>query len=135
MEEGLLGDYCDGSVFRYHPLFSIDPTALQIMLYYDDVEVVNPIGSRTKIHKLGELHIHVSIASCMYIVHVYLLCQMSPITALFYYLLGNISPSRRSSLKCIQLVTVVKSTDVSKYGIDKVLKPFMEDIQKLEHVS
>ena len=56
-------------------------------------------------------------------------------TALFYYMLGNISPSRRSSLKCIQLVTVVKSMDVSKYGIDKVLKPFMEDIQKLEHVS
>ena len=55
MEEGLLGDYCDGSIYKNHPLFSTDPKALQIMLYYDDVEVVNPIGSRTKTHKLGRL--------------------------------------------------------------------------------
>ena len=53
MDEGLLGDYCDGSIFKNHPLFSADPKALQIMLYYHDVEVVNPIGSRTKTHKLG----------------------------------------------------------------------------------
>ena len=37
--DGLLEDYCDGSAFKEHPLFSVDPTALQIMLYYDDVEV------------------------------------------------------------------------------------------------
>ena len=51
MDEGLLGD---GSVFKSHPLFSADPKALQIIPYYDDVEIVNPIGSRTKTHKLGK---------------------------------------------------------------------------------
>ena len=134
MEEGLLGDYCDGSAFNYHPLFSTDPTALQIMLYYDDVEVVNPIGSRTKTHKLGELH-NLYMYPWLHVCTVYMYTFRAKFllsTALFYYMLGNISPSRRSSLKCIQLVTVVKSTDVSKYGIDK---PFMEDIRKLEHVS
>ena len=49
----MLGDYCDGSIFKNHDLFSSIPRALQVMLYYDDVEVVNPIGSRTKTHKLG----------------------------------------------------------------------------------
>ena len=53
MDEGLLGDYCDGSIFKSHPLFSADSKALQIILYYDEFEVVNPIGSRTKTHKLG----------------------------------------------------------------------------------
>ena len=37
--DGCLEDYCDGSAIKEHPLFSVDPTALQIMLYYDDVEV------------------------------------------------------------------------------------------------
>ena len=58
MDEGLLGDYCDGSIFKSHPLFSADSKALQIVLYYDDVEVVNPIGSRTKTHKLGTIVRH-----------------------------------------------------------------------------
>ena len=51
--DDLIEDYCDGSACRTHPLFSVDPTALQVMLYYDDVEVCNPIGSRAKRHKLG----------------------------------------------------------------------------------
>lgn len=54
-DHNLLGDYCDGSVYMSHPLFSTDPTALQIIVYYDDVEVCNPLGSRAKKHKLGEL--------------------------------------------------------------------------------
>lgn len=50
----LIKDYCDGSQFREHPLFSQDKRHLQIVLYYDDVEVCNPLGSRVKKHKLGE---------------------------------------------------------------------------------
>ena len=42
----MIADYCDGQVYRQHPLFSRDPHALQIILYYDDVEVVNPLGSK-----------------------------------------------------------------------------------------
>ena len=53
--DGLIGDYCDGEAYRGHSLFSTCPHALQVLFYYDDVEVVNPIGSRTKIHKLGML--------------------------------------------------------------------------------
>lgn len=49
----LLQDYCDGSEYRKHPLFAVDPNFLQIILYYDDLEVCNPIGSKRIIHKLG----------------------------------------------------------------------------------
>lgn len=46
-------DYCDGKQFSEHPLFSEEPEALQIQLYYDDIDVCNPIGSKSVIHKLG----------------------------------------------------------------------------------
>lgn len=55
-------------------------------------------------------------------------------SAAFYYTLANISLQHRSSLNVIQLVTLVKSQDVTKYGIDKILEPFMEDVKKLEKV-
>ena len=55
-------------------------------------------------------------------------------TAAFYYTLANISPQHRSSLDMIQLVTLVKSTDVTAYGIDKILEPFMEAVANLERV-
>ena len=29
-------------------------TDLQVALYYDDLEVSNPLGSKTKVHKLGK---------------------------------------------------------------------------------
>ncbi len=52
-EDGNLGDYCDGSAFKDHPLFSSETNALQILLYYDEVEVCNPLGTKVKTHKLG----------------------------------------------------------------------------------
>ena len=49
----LIGDFCDSVSYSEHPLFSRDHQALQIMLYYDDLEICNPLGSKAKIHKLG----------------------------------------------------------------------------------
>ena len=50
---GFLEDYSDGDVHSSHPLFSVEKKALQLFLYYDEVEVCNPLGSKRKIHKLG----------------------------------------------------------------------------------
>lgn len=50
---GLLHDFCDGQFFKDHPLFSVNPHALQIIVYYDDVETANPLGSYRGRHKLG----------------------------------------------------------------------------------
>ena len=51
--DGYLEDFCDGQLCKNHPLFAEHPEALQIMLYYDDLEVRNPLGSNTKKHKIG----------------------------------------------------------------------------------
>ena len=42
-------------MFKSHPLFKEDPLALQIIAYYDDVEVCNPLGSHRGINKLGKM--------------------------------------------------------------------------------
>lgn len=52
--DDLLCDFCDGDIFARHPLFSNDPTALQLLVYFDEVEVCNPLGSRANQHKLGK---------------------------------------------------------------------------------
>ena len=57
------------------------------------------------------------------------------ITAMFCYLLGNISPRYRSRLKMIQLVCVVNAEVMKEHGVDTILKPLISDIQKLEKVS
>ena len=101
--QGLIQDFCDGSSFKNHPLFSNDPDALQIIAYYDELEVTNPIGSYVHTHKLG----------CL------------------FFSLGNIRPQYRSSLKSIYLVAVAKSEDIARYGIDVFLRPFVHDLKRL----
>jgi hypothetical protein len=44
-KDGVLSDYCDGDAFKSHPLFSVELNALQLLMYYDDVELCNPLGS------------------------------------------------------------------------------------------
>lgn len=46
-------DICDGTFCRNHPVFVEDPSGIKIMIYYDDIEVLNPIGHHTKKHKLS----------------------------------------------------------------------------------
>ncbi len=46
-------DFCDASLFQAHPLFSTKANALQIVAYFDEVEVCNPLGSHSNVHKLG----------------------------------------------------------------------------------
>lgn len=117
--DGLLGDYCDGSLYQSHALFSTETVSLQLMIYYDELELCNPLGSKAKLHKVGE--------SCI------LLNQC--VVGIFYYILGNISPRYRSQLKAIQLLAIAKSSVVIKYGPDTILESFMGDLKVLEEVS
>lgn len=77
--------------------------SLQIVAYYDELEVVNPLGSYIIKHKLG----------CL------------------FFMLTNIRPEYRSALKAIHLVAVGKYKDISKYGIDTFLSPFVDDLKTL----
>lgn len=53
--DGLLRDFCDSEDFQSHGLFGHDPHALILHCYYDDFQVTNPLGSKTKRHKIGTL--------------------------------------------------------------------------------
>ena len=54
--DGRLRDFCDGQDFHDHELFGdeeMSGNALIIHGYYDEFQVTNPLGSRTRNHKLG----------------------------------------------------------------------------------
>ena len=42
-------------------MFSEDNKALQIQLHFDEIDVCNPIGSKSGVHKLGKLSKYLEI--------------------------------------------------------------------------
>ena len=97
-------DICESYYVRHHPL-NCSHTSLKLCLYTDDFELVNPIGSHRKKHKL---------------------------TA-FYWTLLNIPAEHRSQLSSIQLLALAKTKDVRKYGLAPLLSDFMATLVELEH--
>ena len=93
----------DGVVLSNHPLFKIDPHTLELILYSDEIEICNAVGTRAKKHKL----------------------------LMFYYLLSNLPRKYRSVVDAINLYAVVRSEDVSTYGFDVILQPLLDDLKKL----
>ncbi len=71
-----LSDYCDAEEFCEHPLFSEDTQSLQIVLYYDELELCNPLGSRRKKHKIGK----------NFVFTMQLVFNVDPRTKMYYYL-------------------------------------------------
>ena len=56
------------------------------------------------------------------------------VSALFYFTLGNIRPKLRSSLKCIHLIACVTYPNLQNDGFQKVLQPFIDDVNALSKV-
>ena len=50
---------------------------------------------------------------------------------MFYWVLLNLHPAHRSTLHSIQLLAVVKSSDIRVYGIDAVFAPLIADLTTL----
>ena len=46
--DGIIRDVRDGNYCKSHELFGQEDRALQVIAYYDDVEVVNLLGSKRK---------------------------------------------------------------------------------------
>lgn len=103
-ESDLYQDFCDGKYYRQHPLFSRSRNAFQIQVYFDDFETSNPLGSKQGIHKLG----------CL------------------YFTLHNLPPCLNSCLMNIHPISLFHSQDAKKYGLDKMLSLFVEDVKVLE---
>lgn len=102
-EAGFLYDIIDGDIFKSHPLFSVRPNALQLILYTDEIDLCNPLGSRASKNKL----------------------------LMVYYTLGNINPKQRSKLAAIRLLAIAKSSDISQCGVDVILQRIHEDLNLL----
>ncbi|KAJ8667819.1 hypothetical protein QAD02_009482 [Eretmocerus hayati] len=51
-KSGVLRDFFDGDAFKKNEFFINNPGALEIILYQDAFEIVNPIGSSKKKHKI-----------------------------------------------------------------------------------
>lgn len=76
------GDVCDGKVFQSHPIFSNDPLTLQLILFYDEVEVCNPLGTHVKKHKLGILSFTIGNIhrSCLRVINLIIAATVPVIT-------------------------------------------------------
>ena len=71
-----------------------------------------------------------SVSYFMIITYLILL-QLINILGTFYFMLGNLHPKHRSKLSSIFLVALVKHKLLQKYGMDRILEPFVQDIKKL----
>lgn len=95
----------DGSFYQNNDFLRRNKNGLAIILYYDDLEVVNPLGANTTKRKL----------------------------AIFYWTLANIYPKVRSTLKTVNLLSIAKYSVLKKYGVGKILESFITDIKILQN--
>lgn len=49
-----IADFCDGKLYKTHELFQNEANALQLIAYFDEVEVCNPLAGHAGVHKLGK---------------------------------------------------------------------------------
>lgn len=102
--DGILKSYLDGKQYKNHEFFQKYPNALRISIYFDDVEITNPLGTKCRIHEL----------------------------AMFYFTIQNVSPYFNSNTSNIFIFNIAHSLDIKKYGFSNILKNFMQDINLLE---
>lgn len=60
--------------------------------------------------------------------------MISYCAGMFYYVLGNLRPELRSTHRAIQLIACVQCPDLKQYGFEKVLQPFIRDVNRLCNV-
>lgn len=77
---------CGGSVFKSSPLFAESGLTLKVILYQDAFEVVNPLGSAKKKHKMLGV----------------------------YFTLANFEPFHRSTIDNLQLLR--READFKYFG-------------------
>lgn len=103
-ESQYIEDIHDGSVFKTNCLVKQHQNIVQIQLYCDEYETVNPLGSKTGIHKLGGV----------------------------YFCLRNVPPHFNSRLDHIHLLALFYTIDLKTFGFNKIFAPIVDDIKTLE---
>ncbi|KAJ8677031.1 hypothetical protein QAD02_012818 [Eretmocerus hayati] len=100
----LLENTRDGRSFHSNPFSATYPQALKIILYNDDLVVNDTLGTKTHPHKLGA----------------------------FYFKIDNLPHYLNEFLGGIHVPTLYYTADKNKYGVEKILKPFLNDLDRLE---
>jgi len=100
-----LSSYFSGSNFKkiYGMIkdnIKVEFYPIVLQLYYDDFETVNPIGTKTGLHKLGG----------------------------FYFTILNLSKKHNSKLDNIHLVQLAYRADIVKYGMKSILAPLRNEL-------
>ena len=122
LTSNVVGDYCDGTKYGTHRVFSVDHSSLQIFLYFDELEVCSPLASKRTKHKIGK---RISIID---------LFIFMTFTGAFYYTLGNLHPKYQQQLSNIQLLALVKSSVIKEYEMKTVLPHVIKDFNALQLV-
>lgn len=104
IQEGRYEAFRDGTYFKENTLLSAEEITLPLLLYIDDFEVCNPLGTSWKKHKITAVS----------------------------WVLANVPPQFRATLKSIYLAVLCKAVDVKKYGYEVVLEPLLKDLVQLE---
>lgn len=72
-----------------------------------------------------------AICSCMLLLPLLAHARMILSIGMFYFTLGNLLPKYCSKLSAAQVVAIIKTSNLCMYGMDAVLRPFVEDMKKL----
>jgi len=103
-KDGLIQTVTDGLLYTCNPVVvEHGRHTLCFTAHVDDAEVCDPLKSKANYHNLR----------------------------LFYWVLGNIHPEKRSTLKAINLLAIVKSKVAKEFGNEPFLKDFIEGIKRL----
>lgn len=103
-QDGQYMSHQDGSYFKHNTLLCSEELTIPVLLYMDDLEIANPLGTSRKIHKLTAV----------------------------YWAFADLPSKYRSSLHVIQLAALCKVHDVEKFGYEKTLGPLLGELCTLE---
>lgn len=100
----VMKDIFDGSVFSKNKLNEVSQYNIYIHLYFEEFEVVNPLVSKPKGHKIGAI----------------------------YFIIRNLPSYINSQLSNIHVIALFCTVDVPESSFNEVLEPIIKDIKYLE---
>ena len=104
VEQEVFRDLHDGKVYKHICQTVEHSSFLELILYQDAFEVVNPLGSARKIHKVVAV----------------------------YMALANLPSYARTTIDNLQLVILCREVDFTYFGQDKVFKFLVDELRDLE---
>lgn len=92
-------------------------------------------GGSIRLYFLGLIGCELTSRVCQLTFWFYTQVKMFYLLGAFYFVLGNLRPQYRSVINIIQLVALFRTSLISTYGMDRILQPFMRDLNRLESVQ